>query len=43
MKQAPLEKKIADALDDFQPFCVFGLALLALAGVAAFGVRYTPW
>jgi Ca-activated chloride channel family protein len=43
MKQAPMEKKIADTLDDFQPFCVVGLALLALASLAAFGVRYTPW
>jgi Ca-activated chloride channel family protein len=43
MRQAPLEKKIADALDDFQPFCAIGLALLAVAALAAFGVRYTPW
>jgi Ca-activated chloride channel family protein len=43
MKQAPMEKKIADTLDDFQPFCVIGLGLLGLAGLAAFGVRYTPW
>jgi Ca-activated chloride channel family protein len=43
MKQAPLEKKIADTLDDFRPFCVAGLGLLGLTGLAAFGVRYTPW
>jgi Ca-activated chloride channel family protein len=43
MKQAPLEKKIADTLDFFQPFCVAGLALLGLATLTSFGLRYTPW
>jgi Ca-activated chloride channel family protein len=43
MKQAPIEKKLADTLDYFQPFCVAGLVLLGLAALAAFGLRYTPW
>jgi Ca-activated chloride channel family protein len=43
MKQAPLEKTIADTLDDFPPYAAAGLGLLALAGLAAFGARYTPW
>lgn len=43
MKQAPLEKKLADTLDDFRPFCIAGLGLLGLAGLTAFGIRYTPW
>jgi Ca-activated chloride channel family protein len=43
MKQAPLEKKIADTLDWFPPFCAVGLGLLGLAGLTAFGLRYTPW
>jgi Ca-activated chloride channel family protein len=43
MKQAPLEKKLADSLDFFQPFCVAGLALLGLATLTSFGLRYTPW
>jgi Ca-activated chloride channel family protein len=43
MRQAPLEKKIADTLDFFQPFCVAGLALLGLATLTSFGLRYTPW
>jgi len=43
MKQAPLEKKIADTLDDFVPYSVAALGLLGLSGLAAFGVRYTPW
>jgi Ca-activated chloride channel family protein len=43
MKQAPLEKKIADTLDDFRPYCAVGLALLGLASLTAFAFRYTPW
>jgi Ca-activated chloride channel family protein len=43
MKQAPLEKTIADTLDDFLPCSVIGLSLLGLCGLAAFGVRYSPW
>jgi Ca-activated chloride channel family protein len=43
MKQAPLEKTLADTLDWFPPFCAAGLGLLGLAGLTAFGLRYTPW
>jgi Ca-activated chloride channel homolog len=43
MKQAPMEKKIGDTLDDFRPYCLLGLALLGLTTMAAFGGRYTPW
>jgi Ca-activated chloride channel family protein len=43
MKQAPLIKKLTDTRDDFRPWCVAGLALLGVAGLAAFKVRYTPW
>ncbi len=43
MKQAPLEKRIADSLDFFRPFCVVGLALLGLATLTSLGLRYTPW
>jgi Ca-activated chloride channel family protein len=43
MKQAPLEKKIAEALDWFAPVCIVGLSLLGLACLTAFGWRYTPW
>ena len=43
MKQAPLEKKLADTLDDFRPYCVLGLGLLALSALTSFGLRYTPW
>jgi Ca-activated chloride channel family protein len=43
MRQAPLEKKIAESLDWFPPVCIFGLGLLGLACLTAFGLRYTPW
>lgn len=43
LKQAPIEKKLADTLDNFKPWCVAGLILLALAALAALGVRYVPW
>lgn len=43
MKQTKLEKSIAESLDDFEPWCLAGLALLAIHSLAAFGLRYTPW
>ena len=43
MKQAPLEKNIAEALDWFAPVCLAGLGLLGLSCLTAFGLRYTPW
>lgn len=43
MKQAPVEKSIADMLDDYRPFAAAGLALLACAALAAYGARYSPW
>lgn len=43
MKEAQLEKSIAESLDDFEPYCLAGLGLLAFQALAAFGLRYTPW
>lgn len=43
MKRAPVEKKLADTLDDFRPWCIVGLVILGLLVLAALGVRYTPW
>jgi Ca-activated chloride channel family protein len=43
MRQAPLEKHIAESLDWFPPVCIAGLSLLGLAGLTAYGWRYTPW
>jgi len=43
MQQTKLEKVSAETLDDFEPWCLIGLSLLALASMTAFGLRYTPW
>jgi Ca-activated chloride channel family protein len=43
MKRAPLEKRLADTRDHFEPWCLAGLVLLGLAGLTALGMRYTPW
>jgi Ca-activated chloride channel family protein len=43
MKQTRMEKTVAETYDNFPPFCVAGLVLVGLAGLAQFGVRYVPW
>lgn len=43
MHQTELEKTAAESLDDFQPFCLAGLALSSLSGLVLFGLRFTPW
>ncbi len=43
MQKTRMEKTLAEATDDFVPWCTAGLALLGLALLAAFGLRYTPW
>lgn len=43
MQQTKLEKSIAEAQDWFGPFCAAGLAVLGLAVMVLFGLRYTPW
>jgi Ca-activated chloride channel family protein len=43
MKQAPLEKRLAETFDDFRRWCVLGLCLMGLCTFCAFGFRYTPW
>lgn len=43
MRQAPMEKKLADTLDNYRPWCIAALVLLGVAGLAFLGIRYTPW
>ncbi len=43
MQKTRMEKTQAEASDDFVPWSIAGLALLGLALLAAFGLRYTPW
>jgi len=43
MRQAKVEKTIAEPMDFFGPYVIAGLVLLGLALSALFGLRYTPW
>jgi Ca-activated chloride channel family protein len=43
MHQTKLEKTLPESMDFFKPFCVAGLCVLGVFGLAWFGVRYTPW
>jgi Ca-activated chloride channel family protein len=43
MQRTRMEKTRAEASDDFLPWSLAGLGLLALALLAAFGLRTTPW
>lgn len=43
MKPARFTPSTAIPMDYYQPFALVGLSLLALYGIAAFGLRYTPW
>jgi Ca-activated chloride channel family protein len=43
MQRTRMEKTRAEASDDFLPWSLAGLGLLALTLLAAFGLRYTPW
>jgi Ca-activated chloride channel family protein len=43
MKQARIEKTIAEPMDHYRPCAIAGLILLALGNLCLFGVRYVPW
>lgn len=43
MQKARLEKTRMEAADDFAPYCLAGLSLLATGVLCLFGLRYTPW
>jgi Ca-activated chloride channel family protein len=43
MQKTRLEKKQAEAVDAFGPFCLAGLGLLAIGIAALYGLRATPW
>lgn len=43
MQKARMEKTRAEASDDFLPWSLAGLVTLALALLASFGLRPTPW
>jgi Ca-activated chloride channel family protein len=43
MKPVKLERKIGESKDDFPAWCAAGLGILAVAALAALGLRATPW
>ncbi len=43
MQKTRLEKKQAEAVDAFRPFCFAGLGLLVVGIAALYGLRATPW
>ncbi len=43
MKKTRMEKSQAEAADNFRPWCLAGVVLLAASLLALFGLRYTPW
>jgi Ca-activated chloride channel family protein len=43
MKQAKVEKTIAEPMDNYRPYAVAGMILLGLGNLCLFGLRYTPW
>jgi Ca-activated chloride channel homolog len=43
MRQAKVEKTIAEPMDNFGWYAIAGLVLVGLALAALFGLRYTPW
>ncbi len=43
MQQTKLEKSRVESMDNFRPYCIASLSLLAVVLLALFGLRYTPW
>lgn len=43
LKQARMEKSIAEPMDNYRPFCIAGMVLVLCASVFQYGLRYTPW
>src|SRR5262249_30488143 len=43
MKQARVEKTIAEPMEYYRPFVLAGMILLGLGNLCLFGWRYVPW
>lgn len=43
MKQAKLQKRTPQAVDNFFPYAVTGLVLAGVYGLSLLGLRYNPW
>lgn len=43
MKQARLEKTLAESMDYFPPYCLAGMIILGMIGLTGLGLRTVPW
>ena len=43
MQETKMEMARADAIDDYEPWCLAGIGLLGLYVIGTFLFRYTPW
>ncbi len=43
MQETKIEKISAESVDNFVPYCIAGLSVLAMCCISMFGLRYTPW
>ena len=43
MQETRIEKTSSEAIDDYAPWALAAIGLLAAALLASFGLRYTPW
>jgi len=43
MRETRMEKVAAETMDNFVPFSMAGLSVLAISCLCLFGLRYTPW
>ncbi len=43
MRPAKIESVAAEKIDNFGPWCLSGLSVLAMWTVSLFGLRYSPW
>ena len=43
MHQTKVVQLAPDTIDDFAPYCMAGLSLLAATVMCLFGIRFTPW
>lgn len=43
MQVTKFEKETGEHIDDFEPWCILGLAILGLHALLQFWLRFTPW
>lgn len=43
MEKTPLDRTVAEQLDNFKPFSMVALGMLGVLVLTSYGLRYTPW